>query len=145
MLEAVGHHFFDTFFEKCNQHLKLNGKMLIQTITINDQNYERAKSEVDFIKKFIFPGGCLPSISRIAASISKYTTLQWVGLDDFGSDYATTLQHWRNNFMANIEEIKTLGFDNNFIRMWLYYFAYCEAGFTEKYISDVHLLFQKRI
>ncbi len=144
MIEAVGEQYFDTFFSRCNQLLKSKGLLVIQAITMNEQNYESAKGQIDFIKKYIFPGSCLPSIARIGKSIATHTQLQWLSLNDIGQHYGPTLKHWYTRFMHNSEKIRELGFDDEFIRRWEYYFCYCEAGFEERYISDVQLVWQKR-
>lgn len=144
MIEAVGYQFFDEFFKKCDRLLKTDGLLMIQAITINEQTYEMAKEHVDFIKKYIFPGGCLPSINRIGKSVADHTNLQWLSLTDIGKNYVPTLRRWHQHFMANIDQVRELGFSEHFIRTWQYYFCYCEAGFEEEYISNVHLLWRKR-
>jgi cyclopropane-fatty-acyl-phospholipid synthase len=144
MIEAVGHQYFDLFFTQCDRLLKPDGLLVIQAITMNEQNYERAKEHVDFIKKYIFPGGCLPSIHRISKSIANQTQLQWISLTDIGKHYGPTLRHWCQRFLQNRKQVRQLGFSDEFIRLWEYYFCYCEAGFEERYISDVQLLWKKR-
>lgn len=145
MLEAVGHQYFANYFAKCNNLIKKSGLALIQVITINEQTYERAKTTVDFIKKYIFPGGCLPSITAIMDTCTKHTNLNLIKLCDIGLDYVKTLAEWRKRFWDNISDVKKLGFDERFIRMWDYYYCYCMAGFKQRYISDVHLLLQKYV
>jgi cyclopropane-fatty-acyl-phospholipid synthase len=144
MIEAVGHEYFDLFFSRCNDLLKSGGLLVIQGITINEQSYERAKYHVDFIKKYIFPGGCLPSVHRIAKSIATHTRLQWISLNDIGKNYAQTLRHWHQRFKQNQDQVKKLGFSDEFIRLWEYYLCYCEAGFEERYISNVQMVWRKR-
>jgi len=144
MIEAVGCQYFDSFFKQCDALLKPGGVMLLQAITMNDQSYDYAKEHVDFIRKYIFPGGCLPSVKAMGDSIASNTKLQWLSLTDIGQNYVPTLQHWYNNFNDNLARVRELGFSDEFIRMWQYYFCYCEAGFKERYISDVHCLFKKR-
>lgn len=144
MIEAVGHKYFDTFFHQCNQLLKPEGLFFLQAIVINDQAYEAAKDEVDFIKKFIFPGGCLPSVFSISKSIATQTTLQLLSFEDIGHHYVSTLNDWHKKLLANKQEILAQGFSESFIRTWEFYFCYCAAGFQTHYISDIHALWQKR-
>lgn len=143
MIEAVGHEYFDGFFKKCDTLLKPGGLFLLQAITINEQAYDRAKYTIDFIKRYIFPGGCLPSIKGISNSIAQHTHFQWLHLSDIGKHYAQTLQHWHQRFLDNQSAVRTLGFTEEFIRLWQYYFCYCETGFRESYISDVQILLKK--
>jgi len=139
MLEAVGYQYYDTYFEVCAQLLKPNGIAFIQTITIADQRYEKAKRSVDFIQRYIFPGSCIPSLTALQNSITQSSDLKIYNVQDIGDHYARTLAFWRKAFFANIKEVKALGFDDVFIRMWHFYLAYCEGGFKEKVISDIHL------
>ena len=105
----------------------------------------KQKTSVDFIKRYIFPGGCLPSITAIMQTCTKETQLNLIQLSDLGLDYAKTLTDWRSRFWKQIDAVKQLGFDDRFIRMWDYYYCYCISGFKSRYISDVHLLFQKYV
>ncbi|WP_444996017.1 class I SAM-dependent methyltransferase [Aliikangiella sp. IMCC44359] len=139
MIEAVGHHYFDTFFKKCSQLLKPNGEILLQAITIIDQKFEQSKKEVDYIKRYIFPGSCIPSVDAISSSIKSSTDMRIQNLYDIGMDYALTLKAWREAFFNNIETIKSLGYSDAFIRMWEFYLCYCEGGFRERVISNVQL------
>ena len=139
MIEAVGYQFYDEYFKIISQLLKNDGEALIQAITIKDQRYSKAIQSVDFIQKYIFPGSCIPSITAIQNSLTSSTDLVINDIRDIGHHYARTLADWRKNFLKNKQEIRRLGFDEQFIRMWLFYFAYCEGGFEEKVISDVHL------
>ncbi len=143
MIEAVGHEFLPTFFKKCNDLLKPNGRMLLQAITIADQRYDHYRKNVDFIQKYIFPGGCLPSVSVIAQQFAKSTNMVIDNVQDIGLDYAKTLADWRDNFEANWQEIERFGYDNKFKRLWLYYLAYCEGAFLERVISTHHILARK--
>jgi cyclopropane-fatty-acyl-phospholipid synthase len=143
MIEAVGHQYYDTFFAKCDRLLESNGAMLLQAITIADQRYERARRSVDFIQRYIFPGSCIPSVSVLCASIARASDLRVLDLDDIGLHYVRTLREWRRNMLANLPRIKELGYSDSFIRMWEFYFCYCEGGFAERVISDVHLLLVK--
>jgi cyclopropane-fatty-acyl-phospholipid synthase len=143
MIEAVGHEFYADYFATCSRLLKPHGKMVIQAITISDQRYEMARKTVDYIKRYIFPGGCLPSISVIANHIAGQTDMQMVHLRDITYDYALTLAHWRDRFLAHLDEVRAQGFDDHFIRMWEFYLAYCEGGFRERIIGTVQLAFAK--
>ncbi len=143
MIEAIGSEHYDTYFEKCNQLLKPGGRMLIQAITTFDRQHELLKKEVDFIQRYIFPGGCLPSITAMASAIGRAGELLIIGLEDIGRHYALTLSHWRRNFLAQIDKVRMLGYPDEFIRMWEFYLAYCEAGFAERAISDVLLTAEK--
>lgn len=145
MIEAVGHQYFDAFFAQCDHLLKPGGLLMIQAIIINEQTYEQAKEHLDFIKKHIFPGSCLPSIYRMGQSIANHTNFQWLSLNDIGRNYTTTLLMWNERFMQNLEKVRQLGFSEQFIRLWQYYLCYCAAGFQEDYISDVQLLLRKRL
>ena len=139
MIEAVGYQFYDEYFKIIGQLLKNDGEALIQAITIKDQRYSKAIQSVDFIQKYIFPGSCIPSITAIQNSLTNSTDLVINDIRDIGHHYARTLADWRKRFLKNKQEIRKLGFDDKFLRMWLFYFAYCEGGFEEKVISDIHL------
>jgi cyclopropane-fatty-acyl-phospholipid synthase len=143
MIEAVGHHYLDAYFKSCSQLLEPDGMMLLQAITITDQVYERHKYAVDFIKRYIFPGSCIPSIAAITASVARSTDLRLFHLEDITPHYAKTLAGWRKQFFRNIDDVKGLGYPEAFIRMWDFYLSYCEAGFAERYIGDVQMLFTK--
>jgi cyclopropane-fatty-acyl-phospholipid synthase len=143
MIEAVGHEYYANYFSKCSSLLKENGLMLIQSITISDQRYQQAKSSVDFIQRYIFPGGCLPSNSIIAAHVSSDTDMQIIGLEDITRDYALTLGHWRKTFLERHDDIISQGFSQEFIRMWDYYLAYCQGGFAERVIHTAQVLMAK--
>jgi len=143
MIEAVGHQFFDTYFKKCNDLLKPDGLMLIQSITINDQQFPVARNTVDFIKRFIFPGGCLPSVSVLSQCVASVTDMRVIDLQDIGPHYARTLREWRTRFVSRLAEINRLGYPESFQRMWIYYLCYCEGGFIERNIGALQLLLAK--
>ncbi|NIM52216.1 MAG: methyltransferase domain-containing protein [Gemmatimonadales bacterium] len=142
MIEAVGHEYYRTFFEKCASLLVPHGLMALQAITIQDRDYERARREVDFIKRYIFPGSTIPSISVLATAAS-HTDLRIVGLEDITLHYAETLRRWRSNFTTNWPRIRELGFSEQFRRLWEFYFCYCEGGFREGALGDVQLVLAK--
>ena len=143
MIEAVGHQFYDTYFKKCASLLKPNGMALIQAITIADQRFEAAKNSVDFIQRYIFPGSNIPSITAMLNSITKASDLKLYDCEDIGPHYATTLRKWRERFLANTDAVRKLGYSEEFIKMWEFYLCYCEGGFAERALGDVHLLLIK--
>jgi len=143
MIEAVGHQFYKTYFSKVSALLKDDGDALIQAITIRDQRYKKALKSVDFIQKYIFPGSCIPSINAMQDAITTSSDMEVNDMQDIGHHYAKTLADWRERFVINKKEIIKLGFDEAFIRMWFFYFCYCEGGFIEKSISDLHLHLSK--
>lgn len=132
MFEAVGREYFHIFFKKCQELLKPNGVLVLQVITIPDQKYKAYSKGTDFIQKYIFPGGHLPSISKILEVTSKHTRLNLHHLEEFTEDYAKTLNIWHENFQNKLEDVKKLGFDEYFIRMWKMYLNYCEAAFLTR-------------
>lgn len=143
MIEAVGDDYLDTYFEKCASLLKPDGLMVLQAITIVDQRYSQYVREVDFIKRYVFPGGCLPSVSRMTDAIGRKTDLVVRHLQDIGFDYARTLRDWCDNFMHARDKVHQLGYDDNFVRLWHFYLCYCEGGFRERATSAVHLVLSK--
>ena len=143
MFEAVGKEYFHIFFKKCQELLKPNGVLVLQVITMPDQRYKDYSKGTDFIQKYIFPGGHLPSISKILEVTSKHTRLNLNHLEEFTEDYAKTLNIWHENFEKKLEEVKILGFDNYFIRMWKMYLNYCEAAFLTRNINLHQLVFTR--
>lgn len=143
MIEAVGHHYLDTFFQICSRLLKANGMMILQAITIVDQMFDAHKRSVDFSKRYIFPGSCIPSIHAMMCSISRKTDLKLFHLEDITPHYVRTLAEWRKRFFDRIDDVRAMGFSETFIRMWEYYLCYCEGGFAERYIGDVQMLLTK--
>jgi cyclopropane-fatty-acyl-phospholipid synthase len=142
MVEAVGHHYLDNYFECCARLLRPGGRAIIQAITLEDHRYQQALSSVDFIKRYIFPGSFIPCVTVLSQSAAK-SELRLVDLKDLGDSYATTLREWRHRFLANLDQVREQGYPESFIRMWLFYLCYCEGGFIERSISDVHMLFEK--
>lgn len=143
MIEAVGHEFLETYFEICARRLRPAGRMLLQAIVIADRHYEQARRSVDFIQKYIFPGGALPSLGSMLAAIGQHTDLQLTDLQDIGLHYARTLACWRQRFLSRLRDVQRLGYPDEFVRMWEWYLAYCEGGFRERAISGVHLVLDK--
>ena len=143
MIEAVGHEYLPTFFSTCSNLLKANGKMLIQSITIADSRYEQYRKGVDFIQKYIFPGGCLPSIAEMSRHFEKNTDMVIHQINDIGLHYARTLNDWRLAFEQEWHNLKHLGYSEEFKRLWLFYFSYCEGAFLERVISTHHIVARK--
>ena len=143
MFEAVGREYFHIFFKKCQELLKPSGVLVLQVITIPDQRYRAYSKGSDFIQKYIFPGGHLPSILKILETTSKHTRLNLNHLEEFTEDYAKTLNIWHENFENHLYEVKKLGFDDYFIRMWKMYLNYCEAGFLTRNINLHQLVFTR--
>jgi cyclopropane-fatty-acyl-phospholipid synthase len=143
MIEAVGHQYLDAYFAKCSDLLKPEGMMLLQAITIRDQLYAEAVKSVDFIKRYIFPGAFIPSVAAICDSVARATDMRLFHLQDIGPHYATTLRKWREQFVGNTSRIQAMGYPESFMRMWEFYLCYCEGGFLERNIGDVHMLLTK--
>ncbi len=143
MIEAVGHEYMPVFFEHCGRLLKDNGKMLIQAITIADQRYDSYRKQSDFIQRYIFPGGMLPCNQVMLSCLSKKTSMRLTALHDIGLDYAMTLQHWSSALKKSKNELPSVGLDEQFYRMWQFYFQYCQGGFEERLISTVHFIAEK--
>ncbi len=143
MIEAVGLEHLETYFRKCSDLLKPDGTMLIQSITIADQIYDSYSRGADFIQKYIFPGGALPSVSKMQDVVARNTDMRLIHLEDIAAHYARTLVEWGKRFNAQLDEVRTQGFPERFIRMWNYYFCYCEAGFEERTTGTSQLVFAK--
>jgi cyclopropane-fatty-acyl-phospholipid synthase len=143
MIEAVGYQYMNSFFEQCNLRLKKGGKLLIQSITIADQRFDYYLNNVDFIQRYIFPGGFLPSVKLLADKVANKTDMVIEGLHDIGLDYAQTLAHWREKFIDAWPELTQYGYDEKFKRLWLFYLGYCEGAFLERSTSTVHLVARK--
>ena len=143
MIEAVGWQYFDTFFSRCAALLKPHGAMLLQAITIDPRVFHVEKHKRSFANTRIFPGGCLPSLDAISRSVSRVTDMRAVNLEDITTHYVRTLRCWRENFLAHLDRVRQLGYDNRFQRMWELYLAYCEGGFDGGRIGDVQLLLGK--
>jgi cyclopropane-fatty-acyl-phospholipid synthase len=143
MIEAVGADFLDGYFAQVGKLLKSDGLALIQAITIEDHRYRQALRAVDFIKRHVFPGSFIPSIEALLCAKARSTDLGLVALEDFGDSYARTLAAWRMRFRSKLPQVRALGFDERFIRLWDFYLAYCEGGFRERAIGVAHLLLAK--
>jgi len=143
MIEAIGHRQFSEFFRRAAARLVPGGRMLLQSITIADRHYARARDEVDFIKRYIFPGSCIPSVGALATAVGASGDLRIVDLEDIGPHYATTLACWRENFLSNLDRVRALGYPESFVRMWEFYLCYCEAGFSEHALGDVQMVIRR--
>ena len=143
MVEAIGASQLDTYFGKIGSLLEADGKAVIQAITIQDHRYVQALRSVDFIKRHIFPGSFIPSVAALIAAKTRSTDLALTHLEDFGSSYALTLRIWRERFLASLADVRALGYDERFIRLWEFYLAYCEGGFRERSIGVAQLLLTK--
>jgi cyclopropane-fatty-acyl-phospholipid synthase len=142
MLEAVGAEYFDTFFEACDRVLAPGGRLSLQSITFPDAAYEAQRRSANWIQTYIFPGGLCPSLAVIERSLAS-TGLLIRESTDISSSYVRTLRAWRTRFMANLDEVRRLGFDERFIRMWEYYLALSEAGFATGISQDLQITMEK--
>ena len=143
MIEGVGHEFMDDFFGCCESLLAQDGLLVLQFISIPEERYEEYRRSSDFIKEYIFPGGCLPSLARITSAMSASSRLCIEQVENIGYHYYPTLIRWRDNFMANKDAISALGFDDKFIRVWEYYFIYCAAGFKSRTLGNYQIVFSR--
>ncbi|MEO7433486.1 MAG: cyclopropane-fatty-acyl-phospholipid synthase family protein [Dokdonella sp.] len=140
MIEAIGHQYLDTYFRKVGTLLKPDGAALIQAITIEDHRYAQALRAVDFIKRHVFPGCFIPSISAMLGATTRNSDLKLFHLEDIGPSYALTLKAWRERFLARRSDVLAQGYPERFARMWEFYLAYCEGGFRERSIGVVQML-----
>jgi cyclopropane-fatty-acyl-phospholipid synthase len=143
MIEAVGAPYLDTYLAKCATLLREGGAMLLQAITIQDQDYRAQLRSINFIQRYVFPGSFIPSVSAIADSLRRVTDLKIFHLEDIGPHYARTLALWRRNFSEQLGAVRKLGFSEQFIRMWEFYLCSCEGGFAERALGDVQMLLTK--
>jgi cyclopropane-fatty-acyl-phospholipid synthase len=143
MIEAVGASYLDTYLAKCATLLRETGAMLLQAITIQDQNYRAQLRSVNFIQRYVFPGSFIPSVNAIAESLCRVTDMKIFHLQDIGPHYARTLALWRKNFFEHLATVRKLGFSEQFIRLWEFYLCSCEGGFAERALGDVQLLLTK--
>jgi cyclopropane-fatty-acyl-phospholipid synthase len=140
MIEAVGHAYYPSFFRRAAELLRPQGLMLLQAITMADHGYDRARRGVDFIKRYIFPGSCIPSVTALSRAMSEASDLRLVHLEDLTPHYARTLRCWRENLLESADQVRALGHGEEFLRTWEYYLALCEGGFEERYLGDVQML-----
>jgi cyclopropane-fatty-acyl-phospholipid synthase len=140
MLEAIGHAQYPLFFAACDRLLAPGGRACIQTIAIPDRRYERYRRHDDWIRRYIFPGSLLPSVAVLQRTMARASSLQLAGLDEIGPHYAPTLKAWRERFLARLDDVRRLGYDERFVRTWDFYLAYCEAAFRTRSLRDVQLV-----
>ena len=143
MIEAVGDRWFETYFRRLEELLADEGFALIQAITIEDQKFEEYRDTVDFIRRFVFPGGCLPSVTRLVDCMRRVTKLRVRHLEDISDHYARTLGEWQRNVDLHSDRLLAMGYDPVFQRLWRYYLAFCQGGFMERSIGDVQMIFEK--
>ncbi|HND22447.1 MAG TPA: class I SAM-dependent methyltransferase, partial [Acidobacteriota bacterium] len=143
MIEAVGDAFLETYFQKCQDVLKKDGLLALQMITCPDSRYELLRKGVDWIQKHIFPGSLLVSVGRVNQAINRTSDLYLHDLEDMGLFYARTLRLWRETFCQKLDQARALGFNDVFIRKWLYYLSYCEAAFAMRNISVVQVVYTR--
>lgn len=143
MIEAVGHQYFGTFFETCARLLAPEGRMALQAITIADSLYDEARRSVDFIQACIFPGSCIPSVSALVSAAARSSDLVLDELSELGPHYVRTLAAWRANLRANWARARALGVSEEQLRLFEFYFAYCEGGYAEGQLGNVQLRFAR--
>jgi cyclopropane-fatty-acyl-phospholipid synthase len=143
MIEAVGHRYLETYFRQCGRLLRSDGSLMLQAIMMPESRYDEYLRSVDFIQRYVFPGGCLPSLGAILTAVGKSSDLRFVHAEDFAPHYAETLRRWRKAFHEHLDDVRQLGYPDRFVRLWNYYLCYCEAVFEERHISVFQLQFDK--
>jgi cyclopropane-fatty-acyl-phospholipid synthase len=143
MIEAVGVRFFPRYFRRCSELLKPDGAMLLQAIVVDDRHFRHDAGHEDFIKRWIFPGGVLPSVGEIAQRVARDTDLTLAHLEDLTSHYAETLRRWQRNLRQAWDRLQAAGRDERFLRAWEFYFHYCRGGFLERRVGVVQSLLVK--
>ena len=143
MVEAVGHKFMNGFFEACKNRLRPDGEMLLQAITMSEQNWKQYIRSVDFIRAYVFPDGCLPSVGSLQKAAGEATDMRMLHLEDITPHYATTLSHWKERFLSKLDQVRDLGYDEHLIRLWNFYLSYCEAAFEERRVNCVQVMFAR--
>ncbi|MBM63583.1 MAG: SAM-dependent methyltransferase [Acidobacteria bacterium] len=144
MIEAVGHNYLDTYCQACDQLTKPGGRMLLQSIVISDDLYDRYSHSVDFIQRYIFPGGFLPSLDDLVRRLELHTEFDLTAVDEITEHYPGTLRAWRTRLIENWTELIGLGYPDTLLRLWEFYFCYSEGGFLERTVGDFQLLLTKR-
>ena len=143
MIEAVGARFFDQYFRQCGQLLRPDGSLVLQAIVMPERGYEQYLKSVDFIQRYVFPGGCLPSLGAMLDSVARTTDMRFVHAEDFAPHYAETLRCWRKAFHQRLDEVRRLGYSDEFMRLWHYYLCYSEAAFEERSVGVLQIQFDK--
>jgi cyclopropane-fatty-acyl-phospholipid synthase len=142
MFEAVGREYWDAYFQTVHQQLKRGGKACVQAIVIRDDLFERYTKSTDFIQRYVFPGGMLPS-TRLFVQHAETAGLRVIDRFAFGLDYAETLRRWRHAFVERLDDVRRQGFDDRFMRLWEFYLAYCEAAFDAGNTDVVQFTLQR--
>lgn len=143
MIEAVGHEHLETFFGVCAARLRANGRMVLQSITAGDDWYDQYRRTVDFVQRYVFPGGLCPSLGAMTAALGRASDLRVSHIEDLTHDYAQTLRHWRRRFLERADDVRALGYPERFLRLWNYYLQYCEAGFAERHTGTLQIVLDK--
>ncbi len=143
MIEAVGHRYLDQYFRQCGKLLRPDGSLVLQAIVMPERGYDNYLNSVDFIQRYVFPGGCLPSLAAILESVGRATDLCFVHAEDFAPHYAETLRRWRAAFQERLGDVRQLGYSEEFIRLWNYYLCYSEAAFEERCAGLLQIQFDK--
>jgi len=143
MIEAVGYKYFDTYFRKIGELLRPDGSAVLQAIVMPERRYRQYLNGVDFIQRFVFPGGCLPSTAAMLESSGRTTDMRFVHAEDFAPHYAETLRRWRQTFHERLDQVRQQGYSEEFIRLWNYYLCYCEAVFEERHVGVIQIQFDK--
>jgi cyclopropane-fatty-acyl-phospholipid synthase len=143
MIEAVGYRQLDSYFRHCSELLRPDGSLVVQAIVMPERGYEQYVRSVDFLQRYVFPGGCLPSLGAILKSVARATDLRFAQAENFAPHYAETLRRWRTGFHRRIDDVRRLGYSEAFIRLWNYYLCYCEAAFEERHIGVLQIQFDK--
>jgi cyclopropane-fatty-acyl-phospholipid synthase len=143
MIEAVGHRNLDGYFRRCSELLESDGTMVVQAIVMPEVRHARYLRSVDFIQRYIFPGGCLPSVASMLDAAGRAADLRVVHVEDLAPHYAKTLRQWNQRFHDRLDDVRRLGHSEEFIRLWRFYLCYCEALFEERHIGVVQIQFDK--
>ena len=143
MIEAVGHRYLDGYFRRCSELLESDGTMVVQAIVMPESRHAEYLRSVDFIQRYIFPGGCLPSVASMLDAAGRAADLRVVHVEDMAPHYAETLRQWNRRFHGRLDEVRRLGHSEEFIRLWRFYLCYCEALFEERHVGVVQIQFDK--
>lgn len=143
MIEAVGHRYLGEYFGRCGSLLRDDGRLMLQAIVMPERRHAGYLKSVDFVQRYVFPGGCLPSLAAMLEAAGKHSELLLTHVEDFSAHYAETLRRWRDNFVARLDDVRALGYTEQFIRLWNYYLCYCEAAFAERAVGLLQVQFDK--
>jgi cyclopropane-fatty-acyl-phospholipid synthase len=140
MLEAIGERLFRPFFRACDRLLAPGGIACIQTILIPDDRWDRYRKTPDWIERYVFPGCLIPSLTGLTRALTASSRLMVRDVEEIGPHYGETLRRWRHAFLARLDDVRRLGYDERFVRTWDFYLASCEAGFRTRALRDVQLV-----